>query len=271
VRGLPHANMGKEGFMRLYLKAAFMTAVLAFILPASVAGASPWDSQCGAEPNPIYSLQSLIASCTRLARSTPEYMGPGMGMMPSAPPESRAQAYYQRGLYYQFSNQLDLAIADYTSAIGWKRTYEDAYAARADAYEAAGDHGRAAADYAQAAGLQADTASDLNNRCWARAMRGRPLDRALADCNAALKLNPDYPSAFDSRCLVNYRMGNYAEAISDCSEALKQERQSPYSLYTRGLAKIRSGDTRGGNADVAAAKDADRRIDERFAFWGVKP
>lgn len=239
---------------------ARIAAAFVFLIPASVAWAAPEDSQCGAEPNPIYSIESLIASCTRMARGTP-----------NVPSEQRAFAFYQRGLYHQFNHQYDLAIADYTSAIGWKRTYEDAYAARADAYEDAGDHAHAVADYAEAATLQADSAYDLNNRCWARAMRGHPLDRALADCNASLKLNPGDPGAFDSRCLVNYRMGNYAEAISDCTEALKQERQSPYSLYTRGLAKVRSGDITDGNADIAAAKDADRRIAERYAIWGIKP
>ncbi|HEX3943790.1 MAG TPA: tetratricopeptide repeat protein [Rhizomicrobium sp.] len=257
--------------MRECFIAPLMAAALAVTIPTSAASAGPGDSQCGAEPNPFYSIESLIAACTHMARGTPEYMGPGIGMMPSAPPEARAQAYYHRGLYYQFSHRYDLAIADYTSATGWKRTYEDAYAARGDAYEDAGDHAGAASDYAQAASLRTDDAQDLNNRCWDRAMRGHPLDRALADCNASLKFNPDYPAAFDSRCLVNYRMGNYADAITDCSEALKQERQSPTSLYTRGLAKIRSGDTTGGNSDIAAAKDSYRQVEELFAVWGVKP
>lgn len=102
-------------------------------------------------------------------------------------------------------------------------------------------------------------------------MRGHPLDRALADCNASLKLNPEESVTVASRCVVNYRLGNYASAISDCSEALKQQPQSPGILYVRGLAKTRSGDAAGGKADIAAATNAYRQIDEVYAFWGVKP
>jgi tetratricopeptide (TPR) repeat protein len=257
--------------VREYFIAPLIVTALAFASQTTAAWVNSDSSQCGADPNPTFSIESLIASCTRTVRGAPEYMGSGFGMMTSVPPDARAQAYYWRGLYHHFDHQYDLAIADYSSAIGIRRAFGDAYAARADAYEDAGDHVRAAADYAQAATLQDDNANDLTKRCWVRAIRGHPLDRAMADCDASLKLNPEESVTFVSRCVVNYRLGNYANAISDCSQALKQQRQSPGILYVRGLAKTRSGDAAGGNADIAAATDAYRQIDEVYAFWGVKP
>jgi tetratricopeptide (TPR) repeat protein len=253
---------------------AKMATVGMFLLPLALRAplARAEDSGCGADPNPVYSVDSLIASCTREARGVPEYMssgGPGFTL--NSPTETRAWALYQRGLYYQFTHQYDKAIADFTDAISKKRLFEDAYAARADAHEVSGDHTSAAADYAKAAELKADNADALNERCWQRAIRGYPLDLALADCTASLALHPDEPNTFDSRCLVNYRLGKYADAISDCNAALKENRRASSGLYVRGLAKLRSGDAASGNSDIAAAKDSDRRIEERYAVWGVKP
>ncbi|HEY4115909.1 MAG TPA: tetratricopeptide repeat protein [Rhizomicrobium sp.] len=242
----------------------------ALAIGATPAYAAPQSSGCGADPSPVYSLHALIVSCTQAARGTAEGWGHGMGLV-STPPEDRAWAFYQRGLYYQFDHQYDRAIADYTTALGFEHNYEDALAARADAYEQSGDHPHAEADYTQADALRADNAQQLNSRCWARAIRGFPLDKALADCTASLTLKSDDPNVFDSRCLVNYRLGNYAAAISDCSENLKRYPSAAGSLYVRGLAKIKSGDTGGGNADLKAASDADWRIEKLYAFWGVSP
>ena len=51
-------------------------------------------------------------------------------------------------------------------------------------------------------------------------MIGR-LQEALADCNEALKLKPDYINALDSRGFVQLRMGKYDEAIADYDAALQ--------------------------------------------------
>jgi tetratricopeptide (TPR) repeat protein len=45
----------------------------------------------------------------------------------------------------------------------------------------------------------------LNGRCWSRALSGSDLDKALDDCNAALKLDPKSSAILDSRALVRLR------------------------------------------------------------------
>jgi tetratricopeptide (TPR) repeat protein len=247
-----------------------LAVVIAPLLGSSLAIAAP-DSSCGADPNPVYSIQSLIESCTRQAHETDRHYIPNMGFMAGASPDQRAWGYYRRGLLYQFNHQDDLAIGDYTSALDLNRHDGDAYAARADAYEETGDHAHAVADYAQAAAMNTDNAGDLDSRCWVRAIRGHPLDLALADCDLSLKLHPDSVDTLDSRCFVHYRMGEYAAAISDCDQVLAREPGAASSLYVRGLAKLGSGDATGGNADIAAAKSADYRIAETYAVFGVKP
>ncbi len=93
----------------------------------------------------------------------------------------------------------------------------------------------------------------LNGRCWSRAQLGQDLDKALADCNAALRLSPNNAAALDSRGLVRLRRGEIDLAIADYDAALTLQPKSAWSLYGRGLAKLKKGMTAEGQADIAAA------------------
>jgi tetratricopeptide (TPR) repeat protein len=115
------------------------------------------------------------------------------------------------------------------------------------------------------------TASALNGRCWARARLGQDLDKALTDCNAALKLDPGRPSYLDSRGLVRLRMGDLDGAINDYDAALKLSPNMAWSLYGRGLAELRRGAKDRGQADLAAAAKADPQIAEEAAKNGLAP
>lgn len=192
-------------------------------------------------------------------------------LMQHYPAETRACLLYARGLLYQLEGDSTRAIADYTSAIRWMSTYTDAYAARADAYQDAGERALALLDYAQSDQLSGNLPDELTERCWIRALRGRPLERALADCNRSLKGQPGDFNALASRALVYLRMGNFPAAIADCDSALKQKPANPTALFVRAVAKRHSRDAQGGNADLAAAKAANANVEETFAIYGVKP
>jgi len=96
-------------------------------------------------------------------------------------------------------------------------------------------------------------AAGLNARCWARAQLGVDLDKALADCNAALKLNPGDPTMLDSRGLVQLRLGSFDKSIADYDDALKLRPDEAWSLYGRGLDELSKGQTTPGQADIKAA------------------
>jgi tetratricopeptide (TPR) repeat protein len=117
--------------------------------------------------------------------------------------------------------------------------------------------------------MRADGPVALAARCWARAARGRPLDRALADCNAALSAGADETETHFLRCFVNYRLARYADAIQDCAKAEAARPRFAAALYIGGISKLRVGDTAGGNADIATALDADRQIADTWALYGV--
>jgi tetratricopeptide (TPR) repeat protein len=109
----------------------------------------------------------------------------------------------------------------------------------------------------------------LNARCWRRAVSGRQLDVALADCHASLALK-ESAAALDSRAFVYMRLGRIEEAIADYDAALKLRPAQASSLFGRGIVKLRKGATEDGQADLSAARAIDPRIDAQFADYGVK-
>jgi tetratricopeptide (TPR) repeat protein len=111
----------------------------------------------------------------------------------------------------------------------------------------------------------------MNGRCWARALQGTALDKALADCNAALKLRRDSPDILDSRGLVRLRLGDFDQSIADYDAALKQRPDNAWSLYGRGLARLKKGMSNEGRSDIAAAIAARPDIAEKAAHYGLAP
>lgn len=114
-------------------------------------------------------------------------------------------------------------------------------------------------------------ADALNGRCWTRALAGQDLDRALADCNAALKIRSGDPTFLDSRGLVQLRRGDNDRAIADYDAVLKLQPRRAWAIYGRGLARQRKGMKAEGDADIAAATAIDKNLPARFKVLGVAP
>ena len=109
----------------------------------------------------------------------------------------------------------------------------------------------------------------LNERCWARALWGRGLDQALADCDLAIRRGSRVAMVFDSRGMVHLRRGEFVQALADYDTALKLQPKLAPSLYARGLAKLKSGDAAGGAADLRAAAGLEPKISEQMAELGI--
>ena len=116
-----------------------------------------------------------------------------------------------------------------------------------------------------------DLAQPLNERCWARALWNKDLDKALADCDAALMLLPGDARILDSRGLVHLRRREFDKAIADYDAALKLQPRTAWSLYGRGVAELAKGDTAKGEADLAAAAEIDPKFADRAKRYGVTP
>jgi tetratricopeptide (TPR) repeat protein len=185
--------------------------------------------------------------------------------------EARATAYYCRGQLHDLAGEHDQAIADFTSSIEWNPHESGVYYARGDAYEDVGQSDKAAADYADGAKLGGDTPAKQAALCWQRAVRGRPLDRALKNCDAALNSEPENSQWLDIRGFLFFQMHNYAAAIADLDAVAKDKPRDAGALFIRGLAKLRAGDPDAGSADIKAAESVDYHVAETYAVFGIKP
>ncbi|MBS0295532.1 MAG: aspartyl protease family protein [Proteobacteria bacterium] len=142
-----------------------------------------------------------------------------------------------------------------------------AYYDEADRYEdAAGIYDRWIADHPRNDNMW----STLNARCWLRATHNRELDKALQDCNDALSRRGRTAEVLDSRALVNLRLGRLREALADYDAALKLQPKLGWSLYMRGLTKRKLGDEAGAAKDIAAGLAIDPGVRERARRFGLE-
>ena len=178
--------------------------------------------------------------------------------------------FLNRGRWFARAGEYERAISDFDEALRIDPLYLEVYTARADALERLGRRQEAVATLDRAVERHPASARALNARCWTRALWGRQLPEAEADCEAALKLKPDAAGYIDSRALVAFRMGNFDEAVRLYDRALQLNPQQAMSLYGRGLAKLKRGDD-SGRSDIAAAKAISARVDEELTSAGIVP
>jgi len=219
-------------------------------------------------------------------------------------PERRAQALVQRGILRGDIEQDTRAIADFGRALRIDPNLASAYIERAQLHFARSAYEHAVRDYdaalrvspnhpvamqgreaalrgeSSAMGDQLDIISEAlarrpneptlwNNRCWIRAVEGEELDYALADCNEALRLDPQHAAALDSRGLVYLKRGDNAAALADYEAALRLEPNRGHYLYGRGVARLRMGNS-AGQADLDAAERAEPGVSRLYQGYGVQ-
>ena len=114
-------------------------------------------------------------------------------------------------------------------------------------------------------------AEALNTRCWTLATAGEDLDKALDDCNGAIRHGLKNSAFLDSRGLVWLRLGRFDKAIDDYNRALQLQPKHAWSLYGLGLAEMRSGRQSQGQAHVRAATALSAGIAESYRKFGLEP
>jgi tetratricopeptide (TPR) repeat protein len=110
-----------------------------------------------------------------------------------------------------------------------------------------------------------------NGRCWARALLGSDLDKALKDCNDAIRMIDKSPAMLDSRGLVLLRLGRYDKSIADYDASLALNPRNAWSLYGRGIDRLRKGLAAEGQADIAAAIAIRPTIADDAKKHGITP
>lgn len=189
-----------------------------------------------------------------------------------------------RGVAYDALGKYDAAIRDIDYAIAKKLRDHVLYSVRGLARLNKGDYALAIADFDRAIELKPDDARTLNQRCWAQAVLGKDLRRALSDCNESLRLRADNVRARDSRAFVYFRLNRFDEAIAEASAVLKANPKFASALYVRGLdsGAIRewvrpAGGGSGQVAEAAAlrvpgqrAESVARNVDDRFMIAALE-
>jgi tetratricopeptide (TPR) repeat protein len=133
----------------------------------------------------------------------------------------------------------DLAVAGCSRAID-SRQYTDRslarlYARRGGAYAAQGDFNRAVADYNESMRIDPTYPAAYLNRGNAWFHRG-DFDRAIADYNQAIQLDPQYGTAYMNRGSALGAKGDFDRAIADFDQAIQLDPKEAKAYYNRGIA-----------------------------------
>lgn len=152
-----------------------------------------------------------IAACTRIIDKGPE----------SA---ELADIYYRRGMRYRDDENYDKAIKDFTQALRLKPGWSWPLIARGHAYSWSKRHTEALAD--QELAVKLDPSDVAYSARGMDLMAAGQLDRALADFNKSIELNPKRFYAYLHRGHLYMKRAKYREALADYRMAL--EIGSPY-------------------------------------------
>lgn len=159
------------------------------------------------------------------------------------------------------------AVTVYDQAIAMMATKDAAtYGNRGIALWKAGERTRAEADFDEARRLAVNP-QELNSLCYNKAEAGVALDRALAECDAALAAMPDMAMILDSRGAVLLRLGRDAEARQAFDQALTAMPQMTNTRYLRAVVRSRAGDFAGAEEDLAMVR---RTSPSLIADWERK-
>lgn len=107
---------------------------------------------------------------------------------------------------------------------------------RGDHYWEKGEHDKAIADYDEAIHLDPTKARAFNNRGVVYAEQMKEYDQAIADFDEAIRLNPRYAEAFNGRGLAYACKQQYDNAILDFTQAIELNPASYWFRCNRGVA-----------------------------------
>jgi tetratricopeptide (TPR) repeat protein len=152
----------------------------------------------------------------------------------------------------------DLQIKGCTAIInrGTDKDLVIAYNNRCLAYEIRGDHDRAIADCEQAVKLDPKRARAYMGRGVVYEDKGDQ-DRAIADYGTAIELDPKVPAVYAKRGMLYEHKGDPDRAISDYDKAIELDPKLAFVYGARAVAFGKKGDKQHAIADLRKALTLD--------------
>jgi tetratricopeptide (TPR) repeat protein len=158
--------------------------------------------------------------------------------------DPRPDSYYNRGLAYYSTQNLDKAIDDWNTVIRLQAGDARAYRQRGNAYFAKGDHGLAIADYDRAIELEPSDATAVYNRGLVRQARGQ-IAEAAEDFTRAIALGSKEDVTRAARARLNEltapaARGTAASALPvQDTPAIRSTTSSATSVEGRWIAEVK--------------------------------
>jgi tetratricopeptide (TPR) repeat protein len=149
---------------------------------------------------------------------------------------SNSEAFFDRGLLKQRTNQIEAALADYEAALKWSAPYWEPHFNRAQVLTALGQRDAALRDYERVLVLNPE---HNESRAHAFCLRGLAAmedgDLAAADARFSLSIDadPKLAHAWAYRATIRFRRGEAEAALRDLDRALAL-REDPEILFNRG-------------------------------------
>jgi lipoprotein NlpI len=143
-----------------------------------------------------------------------------------------------------------------------------AFANRASAYVKKGDSDRAIADANEAIRLDPKVAGAFINRAGAYLQNGDN-DRAIADASEAIQRDPKYAVAYRNRADAYLQKDDNDRAIADYSEAIRLDPKAAVAYLNRGVAYMYKGDNDRAIADYNEAIRLDPKGNRSYLNRGL--
>jgi tetratricopeptide (TPR) repeat protein len=163
---------------------------------------------------------------------------------------AQAQDYEQHRKWCYEDSTDDETITGCDAVIASGRMKGDdlaaAYGARGYAYNRKGMYDRALADHNTAIEMNPREAMAFNNRGWTY-NNMKQYQRALQDFEEALRLRPGMPEAYNNRGVSYNGMGQYDRAIQEYDEAIRLRPGYPVATRNRDRAIANKANAGGGS------------------------
>jgi len=178
-----------------------------------------------------------------------------------------AEIVANRAAAHVMRNQLDEAQRDVDAALHLDPRNLIALGNRAIIFEKLGQFPEARIAIDQALSVDPKDSRGWGERCWIGAVLADELPKSLSECDRAIELYPRDPNTFNSRGLVNFRMGRFKEALADYDHAIQGDPNVASSFLMRGLTRRALGEN--GSDDLLKSRQMEPGVAARYASYGI--